>query len=225
VDKFPHDTDFELFLGQWYLVQKRNGEAKTAILSAFRMRPLSPQVHVAVASFSACTGNESAARHFFSSTSASHYVPDNTTKFLVARLLGLPDQEAAVSLINLTLGHSPQLASLYLNLMTLYGYEPLMLKPLVPEQPMVMLALGDLLLSEGHNEEAENAYWSAVYNMDRDATRDEALFYRISSYFAESERLSEALIAVREGLTNYPKSTSLKGLLADLHVRSSHEGH
>lgn len=212
----PYNSDFPLSLGNRFLVEKRDQEAKAQILSAFRARPLSPQVSVAVASLSACTGDEDTAVSLFNTNVAKNYVPDNTTELMTARLLGLPESKAAIKLISLTLEHSPQLASLYINLMTLYGYKPLTLKPLLPEQPLVMLALGDLLLSEGHTDEAEKAYMEAVLNNNENLARDETLYARIATYFSKTKRLTRALFIAKAGRERYPDSEKIKYLLLDI---------
>jgi hypothetical protein len=219
----PLGSEFFLSLGHRYLFQKRDEEAKEIIWSSLKMRPLSPEVHVAVASISACTGNEAAAMHFLSTNAARNYVPDTTTERLVTRLLGLPESSSAIKLINLALEHSPDMAKSYISLMRLYGYELQAIQGLLPMQPKIMLALGDLLVSEGDIEAAENVYWTAIYNKDKGLTRDEELYMRIAKHFAASNQLTEALIIVKEGRKAYPNSPDLQYLTSDLRERIGYE--
>lgn len=216
----PYDGNLSLWLGQQYLVQERDEEAKVQILKALRLQPLSPQVHIAVASLGACTGDEDNAIHFFSTQAAGLYTPDVMTRFLVARLLKIKDSDAAVRLINLALKRAPMDASLYLNLLILQGYELLSLSHIISNQPMVMLALGNLLLSEGHKEEAENAYWAAIYSQNNNDQKDEELYIRIAKYFFDSNKKQEAILVAREGLEDFPGSSLLLRLVADLNILS-----
>lgn len=215
------DSDATLTRGQRYLLQKRDSEAREILLPLLKMRPLAANVHVAVASVSACTGNEDAARHFLTTKAVKNYRPDETTERLVTRLLDIPESDSATRLIALALQQSPQTAGRYISLMQLYGHDPLSLQTILPAHPRVLLALGDLLAAEGPNETADNLYRSAIFQRNAAAAIDEGLYIHVASYFSASQRIAEALIIVDEGRKNYPGSQRLKDFAAGLRTQFS----
>ncbi|MBW2476807.1 MAG: hypothetical protein JRE63_05720 [Deltaproteobacteria bacterium] len=205
------DSDLAVGLSQRYFLQREDQISRDFVLSSLKLRPLSSEVHIALACLKANEGEIQMATELLSSEIARNYQPSSVTERLIARLLELPQSEIAVKLINLSLAQSPELASRYIPLLIVYGFDPLELKDKLLDHPEVRVALADLLIAKNHVKEAEEIYWDTVFSKDTQGMlEDENIYLRVADYYLKTNQPAEATMVLNEGVKAYPKSNEIR---------------